>query len=48
MFSAATADGRKSVVVAVNIQLNDKKPVSPVFTALRNLESTAVCAALAS
>jgi D-alanyl-D-alanine carboxypeptidase len=48
MFSAATADGRKSVVVAVNIQLNDKKPVSPVFTALRNLESTAVCAATAS
>ena len=45
MFAAATADGSRSVVVAVNIQLNSKKPVSPVFTALRDLESTAVCAA---
>jgi D-alanyl-D-alanine carboxypeptidase len=45
MFAAATADGSRSVVVAVNIQLNSKKPVSPVFTALRDLETTAVCAA---
>ncbi len=47
MFAAATSDGSRSVVVAVNTQLNDKKPVSAAYAALRNLESTAVCAALA-
>ncbi|HEX4244542.1 MAG TPA: serine hydrolase domain-containing protein [Acidimicrobiales bacterium] len=47
MFAAATPDGSRSVVVAVNTQLNDKKPVSAAYTALRNVESTAVCAALA-
>jgi D-alanyl-D-alanine carboxypeptidase len=46
MFAAATSDGSRSVVVAVNTQLNDKKPVSAAYTALRNLESTAVCAAV--
>lgn len=47
MFAAATSDGSRSVVVAVNTQLNANKPVSAAYTALRNLESTAVCAALA-
>lgn len=47
MFAAATSDGSRSVTVAVNTQLNDTKPVSAAYTALRNLESTAVCAALA-
>ncbi|HEY1467148.1 MAG TPA: serine hydrolase domain-containing protein [Acidimicrobiales bacterium] len=47
IFAAASSDGNQSVVVAVNTQLNTKKPVSAAYTALRNLESTAVCAALA-
>jgi D-alanyl-D-alanine carboxypeptidase len=47
MFAAATSDGSRSVVVAVNTQLNAKEPVSAAYTALRNGESTAVCAALA-
>jgi D-alanyl-D-alanine carboxypeptidase len=47
MFAAATSDGSRSVVVAINTQLNAKKPVSTAYTALRNLESTAVCAAVA-
>jgi D-alanyl-D-alanine carboxypeptidase len=47
MFAAATSDGSRSVVVAVNTQLNANEPVSAAYTALRNAESTAVCAALA-
>jgi D-alanyl-D-alanine carboxypeptidase len=46
IFAAATANGSRSVVVAINTQLNDKKPVSAAYTALRNVETTAVCAAL--
>ena len=46
MFSAASAGGTRSVVVAVNTQLNDKSPVSRAFTQLRNLELQAVCVAL--
>ncbi len=47
IFAAATSDGSRSVVVAVNTQLNDTAPVSAAFTALRNTETLAVCAALA-
>lgn len=47
MFAAATSDGSRSVVVAVNTQLNANQPVSAAYAALRNTEATAVCAALA-
>jgi D-alanyl-D-alanine carboxypeptidase len=44
LFSAATADGSRSVTVIINEQLNDN-PVTPPFTQLRLAEGLGVCAA---
>jgi D-alanyl-D-alanine carboxypeptidase len=48
-FAAATPDGRRSVTVSVNEQLNQTLTGQPlaVFKRLRAVEETAVCAALA-
>jgi len=45
LFAASSPDGKRSVVVAVNQQLNST-PVTPEFTLLREAEGTGVCAAL--
>jgi D-alanyl-D-alanine carboxypeptidase len=47
IFSAATADGSRSVTVIVNEQLNDN-PITPAFTQFRAVEVLGVCAALHS
>ena len=47
-FTASTLDGRRSVVVSVNAQLNDASPppLLAAFRFLRKLEEDAVCSAL--
>jgi D-alanyl-D-alanine carboxypeptidase len=45
IFSAATADGSRSVTVIANEQLNDN-PLTPVFTQFRTVEGLGVCTAL--
>lgn len=47
-FMASTLDGRRSVVVSVNAQINDKspQPLLAAFRRLRQIEEDAVCAAL--
>jgi len=45
LFAASSPDGRSSVVVAVNQQLNST-PVTPAFTLLREADELGVCAAL--
>jgi D-alanyl-D-alanine carboxypeptidase len=47
IFSAATGDGRRSMEVIINEQLNDN-PVTPPFTLLRRIDGMAVCAAMDS
>jgi D-alanyl-D-alanine carboxypeptidase len=47
IFAAATSDGRRSMEVIINEQLNDK-PVTPAFTLLRRIDGMAVCAAMDS
>jgi D-alanyl-D-alanine carboxypeptidase len=47
-FAAASADGRRSVTVSVNEQLNASQGAPGVFEALRRAEELAVCAALAT
>jgi D-alanyl-D-alanine carboxypeptidase len=47
IFSAATADGSRSITVIVNEQLNDN-PITPAFTQFRAVEGLGVCAALHS
>ena len=46
-FAAATADGSRSVVVSVNAQITPRD-AHRVFAELRNIETLAVCTALAS
>jgi D-alanyl-D-alanine carboxypeptidase len=47
-FIAATTDGKRSAVVSVNAQINDKspQPMLAAFQKLRAFEADAVCAAL--
>ena len=47
-FMASTLDSRRSVVVSVNAQINDKspQPMLAAFRRLRQIEEDAVCAAL--
>jgi D-alanyl-D-alanine carboxypeptidase len=47
IFAAATGDGRRSMEVIINEQLNDH-PVTPAFTLLRRIDEMSVCAALDS
>jgi D-alanyl-D-alanine carboxypeptidase len=47
IFAAATGDGRRSMEVIINEQLNDH-PVTPAFTLLRRIDGMAVCAAMDS
>lgn len=46
-FAAASADGRRSVTVSINEQINVSQGASGVFETLRHAEERAVCAALA-
>jgi len=45
-FVAATADGRRSVVVSINAQITPKVPTAEHFPDLRTIYELAVCAAL--
>jgi D-alanyl-D-alanine carboxypeptidase len=45
LFAASSPGGKRSVVVAINQQLNNT-PVTPAFTLLREAEGIGVCAAL--
>ena len=47
LFAAATGDGRRSMEVIINEQVNDH-PVTPAFTLLRHIDGLAVCAAMDS